>query len=119
MEVDVRAPWTEPSSDRAESGHDYDRLLESADRLVIWDYFGLSDQSASYSAEIARAAERRAPGRFAISVGLWAGDNTTITPWETRTALRALARGGATAVSVTPASRMTEEHWAAVERVWR
>lgn len=119
MEVDVRAAWTDPAGDRAESGHDYDRLLRSADRLVVWNYFGLSDRPASYSADLAHATRQRAPGRFVISVGLWARDETIISPRETRVALQALTRGGAGAVSVTPASRMTDAHWAAVQRAWR
>lgn len=117
MEMDVRAPWGDPAADRRESGHDYDVLLASSDRLVLWNYFGLQDRPPSYTGELARATQRRAPGRFVLSTGLWAR-NGEITPAELSEALTAAAQGGAPAVAVTPTVSMTPDHWSALRRSW-
>ena len=45
LDMDVRAPWHDPAGDRPESGHDYGLLAAAADRLVLWDYFGLRRRS--------------------------------------------------------------------------
>ena len=61
LDMDVRAPWDDPAGDRPESGHDYTLLASAADRLVLWNYFGLNDKEPGYSAELARAMAKRAP----------------------------------------------------------
>ena len=55
LDMDVRAPWDDPAGDRPESGHDYGLLASAADRLVLWNYFGLNGKEPGYSAELARA----------------------------------------------------------------
>ena len=116
LDMDVRAPWHDPGGDRPESGHDYGLLAAAADRLVVWDYFGLNDAAPAYSAELARAMAKR-PGKFAISVGMWATDGS-ISAAELADALAASVSGGASAVAVTPSSMLDDDAWQALKRVW-
>ncbi|WP_427019312.1 hypothetical protein ACQCSX_22395 (plasmid) [Pseudarthrobacter sp. P1] len=116
LDMDVRASWTDPELDRQVNGHDYGLLAAAADRLVVWDYFGLNAKPAGYSGDLARAMAAR-PGRFAISVGLWA-DQGAIGAADLVAGLEAAAAGGAQAVAVTPASMMTDEAWQALGKAW-
>ena len=72
LEMDVRVSWEQPAVGRPESGHDYGLLLAAADRLVLWNYFGLYRRPAAGSQALAAAIEARAPRRTVMSVGLWA-----------------------------------------------
>lgn len=118
VDVDVRAPWNSPDGDRALSGHDYGRLLEAADRLVVWNYFGLNDRSPEYGGKVARSLHDRFGERFEVSIGLWADDSSVVSPGELGRALDALADRNAPSVSVTPASLMSEEHWEILAERW-
>ena len=116
LDMDVRAPWHDPAGDRPESGHDYGLLAAAADRLVVWNYFGLSDAAPSYSAELAAAMAKRS-GKFAISVGMWAKDGR-IPATDLADALEASVSGGAAAVAVTPSSMLDDDAWRAVKMAW-
>lgn len=136
LAVDVRAPWSDPSADRAESGHDYELLASAADHIVIWNYFGLNERTASYSREITDALQSSGipSEKVIMSVGLWAdsqgrsdaaGEGGTdeesgevLTPDEVREGLEASATNGVRSVSVTPMSLMDEDHWGAVAAAW-
>lgn len=129
VDVDVRANWDDPSRDRRDSGHDYARLLAAGDHLTVWNYFPLNDRSPAYSREITAGLGRQlgADGvrRVTMSVGLWAGkggDHAENTGRDGVLAPQAMAAGvedsltnGVTRVSVTPASLMSHEHWAALK----
>lgn len=117
LEMDVRAPAEDPSASRPLSGHDYDILLTAADRLAVWNYFGLADQSPRHGARIASELAEHHPGRFTICTGLWAEDGT-ISPQELGRGLRELSAAGAPAVAVTPLSLLTDAHWEAVAEAW-
>lgn len=116
LDMDVRAPWGNPAGDRPESGHDYGLLAAAADRLVVWDYFGLNDAPASYSGELAQAMAAR-PGKFVISVGMWAKKGS-ISAADLAAGLRASVAGGASAVSVTPVSMLDGDAWQALKETW-
>lgn len=118
VEVDVRASQSDPSRGRPLSGHDYSTLLTAADRIVVWNYFGITDSTPEYGAEIAKALEDRHSGRFAISTGLWA-EHGIVSGQELRASLEELAAAGVDAVSVTPASKMADEHWDVLEQLWK
>ncbi len=117
VEMDVRAPLRDASADRAESGHDYDLLLQSVDRLHVWEYVGLRSESSPETRKLAQALQTRARDRTSISVGLWSQDGV-IPADRFREALTEAAAGGAGSVSVTPASLMTDQHWATLVDVW-
>jgi hypothetical protein len=118
VDMDVRAPWHDPDGDRALSGHDYEILLDSCDRLTVWNYVGLSSRGPDFGAEIARSLDRRFPGRYAMSTGLWGPGGDTVTAEDLARSLAAVQEAGAAAVSVTPASLMTPGHWSAVADQW-
>lgn len=136
MAVDVRAPWNAPTGDRAESGHDYRLLLSAADRIVVWNYYGLSHRTAAYSAEITKAMQEQdmPMQRITMAVGLWADedgrsdaagqegtqqDPIEILPAEQLLAgLQASATHGVESVAVIPMSMMGDDHWRAVEEAW-
>lgn len=120
LDMDVRAPWDNPNSDRAMSGHDYDLLLTSADRISVWNYNGMNERTPEYSEELAESFSRRYGQRYTMSTGLWAEDEANTIPADDMAlSLRYSAKGGATAVSVTPASRLSEEHWKMLESAWK
>ncbi|MGP0224588.1 hypothetical protein [Paenarthrobacter sp. NCHU4564] len=116
-EMDVRSPKKSATGDRADSGHDYDLLLKQLDRLHVWQYVGLNDERAPRTEELARAMNRRAGPRMSLSLGLWSQDGI-ISAETFAAALEDAVRGGATSVSVTPASLMTEDHWDVLEAAW-
>lgn len=117
LEMDVRAPWRDPHGDRAQSGHDYELLLEHADRIAVWNYFALDGRTPADGAEIARSLTERFPGRVSLSTGLWAPDGT-ISGAALAESLELVHAAGAEAASVTPYSLMTDEHWEALTGVW-
>lgn len=120
IDIDVRAPWEDPTGDRSESGHNYELLLQKADRIVIWNYFGINEKSPKYGRKIAAALHNNYGDRFVMSTGLWGTkNNQAITPDDLRASLQAAAQGGANAVSVSPAKLMTPEHWKVLEEIWR
>lgn len=117
VDMDVRAPWEDAHGDRAESGHDYDIILENSDRLVVWNYYGLQDVEPEYSGELTTELRRRYDERFVLSFGLWRSRDRVLSPAELEEGLRAAIIAGVPAVSVTPASYMTDEHWAVLAKI--
>jgi hypothetical protein len=118
VDMDVRAPWHNPAGDRPLSGHDYEILLTSCDRLTMWNYFGLNGVDPAYGAEVVRSLATRFPERFVMSTGLWGQGDAPVSAEDLARSLAAVQEAGAGAVSVTPASLMTDAHWAAVARQW-
>lgn len=119
LEMDVRASWDNPSGDRALSGHDYDILLDSVERIAVWNYFALNDRAPEYAGDLARALREQIDDRFIISTGLWAtGEDELVSPEDMARSLGAIAEAGAAAYSVTPASLMTTAHWETLEDLW-
>lgn len=119
LEMDVRASWDNPSGDRALSGHDYDILLESVERIAVWNYFALNDRAPEYAGDITEALREQIDDRFIISTGLWAtGEDELVSPEDMARSLSAIDEAGAAAYSVTPASLMTTEHWETLEDLW-
>lgn len=130
-DVDVRAAWDDPTGNRAESGHDYELLLTRVDRLTIWNYYALNGRDPAWSEELTAGLRdslgRQGVRRITVSVGLWAdGDGDVaayedeertmiLTPNAMAEGVRASLTNGVTSVSVTPASRMTDQHWAALK----
>lgn len=117
--TEVRSPEGDASGDRRDSGQDYGLLAEAADRIVVWDYFGIADEGVPPpTAELARALADRFGDRAILSVGLWDSDDDAIRPRELADAVRDAADGGADAVWVTPASLMTDAHWRDLAGAW-
>lgn len=117
LDMDVRAPWSEPHGDRSMSGHSYDVLLTEADRLVVWNYFAINDSTPEYGARLSESLQRRYPGRFVMSTGLW-GKDGALTAAQLDDSLTALAEAQTQAVSVTPASMLASDHWSVLRQAW-
>jgi hypothetical protein len=112
--VDVRVSWDDLSRNAAEHGQSYDLLLEHADRLVVWNYFGLLGLEAGFTDAVADHLAAIDPDRFVMSVGLWG----TVAPTDLEHALHAAAQRGLAGAWVTPASRFERGHWDAIAAAW-
>lgn len=117
LDMDVRSPGVSANADRADSGQDYDLLLEQLDRIHVWEYVGLNNERSPRTEELVKALRQRAGTRYSLSIGLWSGDRS-ISPELLARTLRLAAHGGAGSVSVTPVSLMGEGHWEALRRAW-
>ncbi len=114
--VDVQVEWDHLERAGASHGQDYATLLQSADRLVIWDYFGLAGRPPEVTTPVARALSRYGPDRLILSVGLWPPEGVSAP--EMRTALRCGLAEGLANQWVTPSRFMTADHWRALAEVW-
>jgi glycosyltransferase involved in cell wall biosynthesis len=114
--LDVAASWKDLSRNGRDFGHDYERLLRIADRIVVWDYFAYEGLPPGASGDLARHLAASFPtSHFDLSIGLW-GQKAVVGPAEFDAALEAALAGGATQVWVTPNDQVTDEHWASVAR---
>lgn len=126
LDVDVRSD-REGVGGRPDSGQDYRALLRVADRLTVWNYFGLDDHTAADSrrltSDLAAALGPADLHRVTVSVGLWAltptGGRGALAPDDLAAGLVASGSHGVDSVSATPMSLFTDAHWAALERAWR
>lgn len=126
LDVDVRSD-REGVGGRPDSGQDYRALLGVADRLTVWNYFGLDGHTAADSRRLTSdLAAALGPGdlpRVTVSVGLWAltpkGARGALSPDDLEAGLVASGSHGVDSVSATPMSMFTDAHWAALERAWR
>lgn len=116
--VDAAVSWEAPNNMGSEHGTRYDILLEQADRIVVWNYFGLSGVGAEYSEGLARILAGLGPGRIILSVGLWGNGSSTLSAEQLSAALQAARRGGMEDAWVTPSLLMTDAHWAVLEAFW-
>ncbi len=116
--VDVRVSWGRLAWEGRESGHDYGRFLAHADRLVLWNYFGLSGYPPEYGAEIAAAVAHYGPQRIIISVGLWDNDSASLPPEEMLRALRVIEGSAAPNVWITPSHMLSQKHWDVIAARW-
>jgi hypothetical protein len=117
--VDVRVGWDSPASEGRRSGHDYRLLLQHADRLVLWNYIGLSGAAPEYTASIARYVRRYGVDRIIISYGLWANRGAVLSAEALQQAIIAGQEGNLPHAWITPLGLMQEEHWQTLAVVWR
>ena len=124
LAVDARINWYDPARGDLVSGHDYDVLLEAADRLVLWAYlFGehVPDDIGRVTAALQEAG--RDMSLLTISVGLWVPTSEDppgrMSTAEMAQAVAQAGTHGVTHVNVTPVSLMTDDDWAALARLWR
>ena len=115
---DVQVEWDHLERHGASHGQDYRVMLESADRLVVWDYFDLAGRPPEYSTQVARSLKGLGPDRVILSVGLWPKEGTPVSPGALRTALLAGLSEGLMNQWVTPSRFMTPDHWKVLEDVW-
>jgi len=117
--VDVAASWKDLSRDGKDFGHDYQRLLRHADRLVVWNYHALEGLPASAGRDLAARLSATLPAdRWTLSVGLWGPGGAAISPAQLAETLAASVEGGARDIWVTPNDQLTDAHWNALLRAW-
>lgn len=120
--VDVRVAWGDLDDYARKFGQDYGLLLEHADRLVLWTYFGLEDYEPSYIREIADSLADLSADygseRFILSFGLWDRTRPVLPPAELQAALREAQASSLPHVWVTPSSLFAAEHWRQLAKVW-
>ncbi|HKS51884.1 MAG TPA: hypothetical protein VJS67_08435 [Pseudonocardiaceae bacterium] len=116
--VDVRVSRDDPSRDGEENGQCYRALLVHADRLLVWNYFGLASGSPEDTRKLAKHLSQLGRGRFIMSIGLWGPDNSVVGPDDLTIALRSSERGGVPDEWVTPYGLMTDVHWKALAFNW-
>ncbi|WP_245643464.1 hypothetical protein [Sanguibacter suarezii] len=121
LAMDVRVNWADLASGDASSGHDFEILLRSVDRLVVWAYIGVLQRSVDEVGALtaALAASDIDSDRITVSVGLWGPDGVQPIPVETMAEAVTLAgTNGIRAVHVTPYSLMSEPYWTALAGIW-
>ena len=89
-------------------------LLAHADKIILWDYFGLNGKSPDFSAGLARIVAPLGQDRVILSLGLWAANQRTITPAQLELALASAREGGLNDFWITPSLLMSDAHWQAL-----
>ena len=92
---------------------------QHADRLVLWNYIGLSGATPEYTASIARYVRRYGVDRIIISYGLWAKRGAVLDAEALQQAMVAGQEGNLPHAWITPLGLMQEEHWQTLAAVWR
>lgn len=119
LTADVRAPFTAEVLTRADIGQGYPELLEHVASLNVWDFPGVDRRpEALTAADLGPLVFDSAPDRYSLEIGVWSGPGV-ISADVLRRELTGANATGMRSVSVTPASRMTEELWGVVEEAWR
>lgn len=116
--VDVEVSWGELDRESTEYGQNYATLLEHADRLVVWNYYGLSGYDPEYTAEIARYLSRYGPERVIISIGLWAEEGGVLSPEALQAGMESALDSEIPNLWITPSHYLTEAHWEVLRRLW-
>ena len=116
--LDVQVEWDHLERQGASHGQDYGVMLGSADRLVVWDYFGLAGRPPEYTTEVSRSLLPFGPDRIILSVGLWPKEGAPISPDALRIALKRGLAAGILNEWVTPSRFMNQEHWQALLDSW-
>ncbi|MGC3995150.1 MAG: hypothetical protein QM779_13720 [Propionicimonas sp.] len=120
--TDVLVNWDDPTAGRPDVGDDYDVLYGAVDRIILWGYFGTEGRTPADFGNLGAAlqASKVPTERFAVSVGLWSGEDeqSVITPAELAEAVGVATSAGLTSVNATPVTLMTQAHWDALAGVW-
>lgn len=115
---DVQVEWDHLDRAGSSHGQDYAVMLQSADRLVVWDYFGLAGKPAEYTAQVARSLLKFGKDRIILSVGLWPKEGNPVSPQGLTIALLSGRAEGISNQWVTPSRFLTRDHWRALSEVW-
>ena len=93
-------------------------MLQSADRLVVWDYFGLPAGPLSTQPTWPGSLKSLGADRLILSAGLWPKEGAPVSPEALRIALLAGLAEGIANQWVTPSRFMTPEHWQVLSDIW-
>ena len=117
--VDVRVSWDRLSDNSRDNGQDYEVLLEHADRLVVWNYFGLTGAGPEVTDELTQHLADLGAERFIHSVGLWTGDEGQVSASDLAAALEIAEANGIHDAWITPLGMIENDHWDALRSEWR
>ena len=113
--VDVPVNWKDVRRRGRDSGLEYARVLQCADQIVVWNYFGVEEKSPEISERVVRDLVRNFPtNRFFVSVGLWEGQTGSLDPTSFQKGLEYTLGSGAQNVWITPNKLMSSSHWSAL-----
>ncbi len=116
--MDVEVNWGNLQRESADKGQDYRVLLQYADRLVVWDYFGLSGYRPDYTAQIARYLNKYGADKVIVSVGLWATGGGSISHEALRQAMQSGLKSNIPNLWITPSLYLSEDHWRVLFEMW-
>src|SRR6185503_10280483 len=113
--VDVPVNWKDVQRRGRDSGLEYARVLQCADQIVVWNYFGVEDRSPVVSARVVRDLVQNFPtDRFFVSVGLWEGQTGSLDPTSFQKGMEYTLESGAQNIWITPNKLMSSSHWSAL-----
>jgi cellulose synthase/poly-beta-1,6-N-acetylglucosamine synthase-like glycosyltransferase len=117
--IDVPVSWTDFSRHGRQAGLDYRRVLNHADKIIVWNYFYLGNAQPEISRELSEHMVRHFPiSSFYISIGLW-GTDEHVDPEAFARAIDSTLKGGATQIWVTPNDLITKKHWNKLLPYWQ
>ena len=116
--LDVEVSWNNLALEAADRGQSYAVMLQSADRLVLWDYFGLSHYRPDYTAQLAQYMQKYGSDRIIISIGLWTNSNNPISPTALRQAMQSGLQSPLPNLWITPSRYLTDQHWQVLTDLW-
>lgn len=116
--MDVDVSWGNLSLEAANKGQKYSVMLSAADRLVVWDYYGLSGYPPSYTADIANYLTKYGPDRIIISIGLWMSNGSVMSPSMLEQGMVAGLGSPIPNLWITPSRYFTAQHWQVMTNLW-
>lgn len=117
--VDVPVSWRDFTQNARESGLDYRRILNHADKIIVWDYYYLENAPPVISEALSQHLVKNFPiSTFYVSIGLW-GKKKPVDAESFAEAVTSTLRGGATQIWVTPNDLISEKHWDKLLPYWR
>lgn len=116
--LDVNVSWANLGLEANEYGQKYGLMLQYADRIVVWDYFGLSGYKPEHTTEIAAYLAKYGPDRVIISIGMWSTGGGVIMPGELRRGMLAALQSRIPNLWITPSKDLGNDHWRVLTEVW-
>lgn len=118
LTLDVRIPVTATRKGRPDLGQDYPKLLEHVDRLVLWDFPGMTSTGLLRAHDLGPLLLSKYPGRFELEVGVWRSSKGVIAEEVVTREVEDAEAAGFPVVAVTPASLLNAGTRAALSRQW-
>jgi len=116
--MDVNVSWGDLGREAKEYGQDYATMLQYVDRIVVWDYFGLSGYRPEYTTEMASYLAKYGPERVILSIGLWKRGGSKISPDDLRRAMQTAQQSPIPNLWITPSQYLSDEYWQVLAQMW-
>lgn len=116
--MDVEVSWGNLPLEATNKGQNYGVMLTYADRLVVWDFYGMSGYSPSYTANIANYLAKYGRERIIISIGLWTASGGVMTPSALQQGMVADLGSAIPNLWITPSRYLTAAHWQVMTDLW-